>query len=479
MLNKEQKRGAALICAAAVCMGVTSCGGKKGDENTTLTMLIPGDAQTDIASVMEKANEITKEKIGAGLDLQFIDNGAYNEKMNMKMASRDDTYDVAFVGYLSTYDNAIKNEALAPLTELIEKNAPELKDAVSDYMWQDAVADGEIYAVPNEQVVFNQYAYFVQKDLADKYGWTKTKIDSPEELEPLMEQIKNGENGIYPYRTNYGVAMWLLNNYEEIGGGIVIPTDGDYKNAQWQVETPEYKEGVKKLREWYQKGYIREDVASVTDDSTDLAANRYAIYSARWKPGAEAQVMNSYGKEYMAVLVGDSYMKNRASQDTMLGVNVNSKNKEKAIKLISLLNTDKDFYNLICFGIEGKHYEKNADGKIKLIQNSGYAPNAAWKFGNQFNALLLENESDDVWEETKRLNEECKKSPVQGMYFNSDPVSAQIAQVTALNDEYKALTNGSRDYNTIWDEMIKRYEEAGIKDILTEVSKQLEEFMNK
>ena len=71
----------------------------------------------------------------------------------------------------------------------------------------------------------------------------------------------------------------------------------------------------------------------------------------------------------------------------MIGISRTSKNPEKAFKFIELVNTDKDLYNLICFGIEGKHYNLDENGRVVFNDQGGYIPKACWKFGNQFNAL--------------------------------------------------------------------------------------------
>ena len=80
-------------------------------------------------------------------------------------------------------------------------------------------------------------------------------------------------------------------------------------------------------------------------------------------------------------------MKNGGTQATMTGINFKSKNKEKAIKLISLMNTDKELYNLVSLGIKDKHYTVGADGKYTEIKDSGYGIDG-WKIGNQFNQLV-------------------------------------------------------------------------------------------
>ena len=164
----------------------------------------------------------------------------------------------------------------------------------------------------------------------------------------------------------------------------------------------------------------------------------------------------------------------------MLAINKNSENKEKAIKLISLLNTDKEFYNLICYGIKDKHYILDSDNKVEYINDSGYnLKGTSWQFGNQFNALIIKGESDDVWEETKRLNKEARKSPISGFYFNPNPVADKLAKIGAIFSEYYGIGYSGGDYEAKWNEMKEKLEEAGYAEVQREMQSQLNDFLNK
>lgn len=467
------KKVISLAMCFAMAAGLCSCGEGNSDKTDTLTWYVPSNELTDKAAVIEEINKITEQKIGAKVDIQTIDAGAYGEKMRMKMASGEADYDLAFVGYLLPYQTAVKNEVLEPLTKLIDENAPELWDAVDDYIWDDAKYNGEIYAVPNTQIEAVQFAYGIQKSLAEKYGWTKEKIEKPEELEDFLAKVKAGESDIYPYRTNYGTEMWTAPYYEGIASFAVVPTDKDSNETVLAYDTPEWQSGIKTLRSWFEKGYIRKDVASATDDDTDFKAKRYATFSVTWKPGIE-----SIYPDYTFVKVGEPFMKNGGTQATMTAINFKSKNKEKAIKLISLMNTDKELYNLMSLGIKDKHYTVGEDGKYTEIKDSGYAIDG-WKIGNQFNQLIHENQSDDVWEQTKKFNDEANKSRLLGFWFDDSNIKAQISAIASISGEYGALSNGSRDSSEFLDEMINRYKDAGIEEIKAEADKQLGEFFSK
>lgn len=467
------KRAAAFMLAAVSLLSFCACGEKKESGDVpTITWCLPANDLRDKAAVTEEINKITVPEIGARVEIQEYDFGTYGEKMKMKMASGDDSYDILFVGYLSSYTDAVKNGVLEPLDELIEKHAPELKKSIPDYVWQDAVySDKKIYAIPNTQIMATQLAFGIQKTLAEKYGWTKTEIESPAELEEFLAKVKVGEPTTYPYRPNYGLTMWL-HDYTTLAGTTGFKESGDSDEVVIMRNTPEYQDGVNTLRDWYNKGYIRSDVASVTDDNTDFSQNRYAVYNTTWKPGQESLFPN-----YMYVKIGKPIIKNGASLAAMDGINHKSKNKEKAIKLISLVNSNKQLYNLMSLGIEGTHYTVKEDGRIETVEDSGYAI-SGWIIGNQFNSLVDVNQDKDVWEQTEKLNEDAVDSKLRGFIFDDKNVKSEIMSISGVSGEYGAVGNGSRDRREYWDAMDERLKSCGEEMVLQEVSKQVREFIS-
>lgn len=470
---KNFKRITALALAAASMTTLCACGGKKASNDgvDTLVWCLPANDISDKAAVIEEINKITVPEIGAKVEIQEYDFGTYTEKMRMKMASGDDTYDLMFVGYLNNYNDAVKNGVLAPLNKLMEENAPELKSAIDDYVWTDAIKeDGEIYAVPNTQIMSTQYSFGILKSLAEKYGWTKTEIEKPEELEEFLAKVKAGEPNIYPYRPNYGITMWVT-RYTGIAGTAVIDEESDDNKLKILRDTPEYQQGTDTLRDWYNKGYIRADIASVGDDNTDFNANRYAVYNSTWKPGQETLYPN-----YMYVKIGTPRIANGASLSTMTGISHKSKHKEKAIKLIYLMNTNKELYNLMSLGIKDKHYTVDeSTGKYKAIEDSGYSIQG-WIIGNQFNSLIAYNQDDDVWEQTQKLNKESKESKIRGFEYDNANVKPELSSISAVSGEYGAVSNGSRDKSEYWDTMVKRLKDVGEEKVLEDAQKQIDDF---
>ena len=106
----------ALICGMAGCNSKKE-EGKTGGDVPVLKMLMPFNQQNDLAMVVEKANEIIEPAIGAKLEMVFIDTGSYNEKMNMKLATKED-FDICFTSsWLNSYSKGVKNKSYYPLPQ--------------------------------------------------------------------------------------------------------------------------------------------------------------------------------------------------------------------------------------------------------------------------------------------------------------------------------------------------------------------------
>ena len=106
------KKFTAIALVAALICGMAGCNSKKeeakgGSDLPVLTMLMPFNQQKDLDMVVEKANEIIEPAIGAKLNMIFIDTGSYTEKMNMKLATKED-FDICFTSsWLNPYGKGL------------------------------------------------------------------------------------------------------------------------------------------------------------------------------------------------------------------------------------------------------------------------------------------------------------------------------------------------------------------------------------
>ena len=473
-----KKTTAIALCVAMLC-GMAGCNTKQNEKENggdiTLKVYMPAAQQKDLSLVLEEANKMIEPAIGAKIDMVFIDQGSYTEKMNMKLATKE-YFDVCFTSnWLNPYGKGLKNHCYYPLTELIDKNCPELWDTMPQYWWDGAKVKGEIYAVPNQQVAATAGAFTLNKKWVEKYNLDLDSIKSIDDFEPFFDEIVKNEPNYYALRTS---GNFWENNYKDIASMVGVDLrDTDSLKAIYEWDADGFMNGLEKLRQYYEKGYIRKDVASVLDDINDFKANKYVVTSTGWKPGFEATQSAQLGGEHVAVITREGMVDGSTLTSTMYAISANSKYPDKSIKFINLMNTNKELYNLICNGIEGKHYKWADDEHIELISDGGYYVNASWEFGNQFNAYPLVGQDADVWEKTKEFNENLKVSPIISFSFDSSSVQTELSQMATVVSEYKnMLMYGCADWRKDFDGFKDKMMAAGAENVLNELQKQLDEY---
>lgn len=477
------KKIALLLAAVMLTGSAVGCGKQKDkteDSTVTLTWFVPGEKQNDMQAVLDEANKIIEPAIGARLDLQMIDTGSYAEKMQMKMAGGEE-FDLMFTGYINTYAQCVSRGGLMDITDLLATETPGFLETIPENILDSAYIDGKIYAVPNQQVVTTQPSIAIRHDIAEEYGLDYDTIKEPDDLADFYDWILANKPGLYPMRA-INMTAGIDSEYQSVIDGYLVTkedlNDGDSTvKIIAECESEKSYNMAKKLYEWYQKGWIRNDVMTTSNDSADYSAAKYITFFSGWKPGYEQNLSQTLGTQYDIVQFPiDRYA--GSSTSTMIGVSRTCKNPEKAVKFIELINTNKELYNLIVFGIEGKHYTMNDEGKVVVNTEAGYNQKSGdWKFGNQFNALVREGQDSDIWEKTKQFNDESKVNPLAGFVFDNTNVAAEVASLETVYSQYNVRLYGAQNPDEYWEEFVAKCKNAGVDKIVAELQAQVDEYL--
>lgn len=439
-----------------------------------LTWYYPSVEQADQQLVQDEFNKKLKDKINATVNFQVVDWGKYEEKMNMVMAAQE-PYDICFTAsWFNNFYNKVSKGAYLPLDELVDNSAPKIKEVLPKSLLDVARINGKLYGIPNYQSMAANWGLAIPKDLVDKYKLDTSSIKALKDIEPFLEQIKKGEPDLYPYYVNYEA---FYNDYEPIG---VTPAFLKIDDATLKIvdkyETQEWKDYVQLMRDWFLKGYIRKDMASVKDETPDLDAQKYAVSGRQTSPGSVGGLMAKYNKEYVEIKLDIPYIRASSGAETISSIGKDSKNPERAVMLLELMNTDKELYNLICFGLDGTHYKKIADDQIEILPDSKYNPGVTWELGDTFNAFYTTGQKPGLWDETKLFNETAKVSVIRGFSFNPESVTNELTQIAAVEKEYDLLRKGALDYEKVYPVFLEKLKNAGLQKVIDEVQNQLNEW---
>lgn len=442
--------------------------------------------QKDQQAVEAAANEITKKKLNTIVHLKPISVSEYEAEMNAIVDSGG-KFDIAWTSaWFFNYQNNVMRSAFLPIDELLGQYGKDIKAQIPEFMWTDATINGKIYFIPNYQVVVQRNGFIFLKELVEKYNFDVTKVKSFEDVEPFLETIKNnekdfdvfsiGEDGFFDPDTYgyWGDAPGL--GVSNLGMGLI--KKGDDTHTFLEGDLPEFQDYLNLVTKWYLKGYIPQD--NLTKGNIKSGGGKAAAVSWGWtlKPGGEIEEKMINGG-YDVIYVPLSKPLYTGVTNTMNAISATSEHPDRALMLLNLVNSDPELFNLLSFGIEGKHYTLVDENAIRINTDGGYAPYQAWIFGNVFNGYLLEGQAPDTWEVTKILNETAEFWPYLGFVFNPNPVKTEIENTTRVSQMYMPqLLTGAADPAQTYPEYEREMKEAGMERIIQESQKQLNEWLD-
>lgn len=438
----------------------------------------------DLTLVEEAMSEIMKERINATIKLNPIEFSSYQDKMNAKDAAGE-KYDLCFTSnWANPYHVKVKNGVFADLTDALPQYAPKYYGGLNPAIWLGPMVGGRIYGAVNQQIFPAAFGPIVRQDLAEKYGLDLSTIKKIEDMEPFNDKILEGEGGqVIPTETMnfWWSTYWKIDTAPSYGA--VYYDDEEIKlHHLWDM--PEWKACLELGRRWYEAGYMDKEVVPAADKQAAVNAGKYGYVFHRAKPGGGAERKAYTGRMYISTIIEDPCLLTTGNViSTMYGVNKQTSSVEACIRYLELVNTDKPFYNLLCKGIEGKHWvwvdkekEVIAFPEGLTAETHPYNPNTDWEFGDQFNAYYVDPEQVGAWEETRKLNDASVPSVLLGFALDTEPIKNEIAEITAAGAEFEDMMNSLMDLEKAIPAYIDALTNAGAEKVLAEIQRQVDEW---
>lgn len=480
------KKLMALLLAAAMGMGAVGCSKTQSDngsefadaeENAVITFYYPGGlppADSDL--VNEKLSEYTMEKINAKVKFERFDWNSYDQKVSSSIASGE-SFDLLFTcDWAAPYLQYAQKGAYMELDELLEQYGQDILKAIAPEMFDAVRVNGSIYTVPVNKEHAHSVGFLFRKDLIEKYGIDVSTIKDLDTLDAALAIAKEKDPDKYPLGVGKEGLTQLL-DFDTITGSSSAPGALYSKVGETEVvnqyATEEYMNLSKKVREFYQKGYIRPDVA--TKSTSSSTADEFAQV-ASLKPGKDKESAGEF--EYIQVEFTSPVFRTADATGAMAAISHTCKNPVSAMKVLNLMYSDSTFLDMLYYGIEGKHYNVTEDGRIKQVVDSGYMTTTQWMFGNQYIAKIKDTEDVDKWDKIKKFNEEAVVLDSIGFVFDQTAVKTEMGACANVIAEYGFLINcGVSDPETTVPEFLKKLNDSGAQTIIDEVQKQYDEFL--
>ena len=470
----------------------------KNDEvpNITIRWLIVGERSKSQEGIVAKFNEeLQKFFPGTTVEFEIVNEASYKEKWDMIMAANE-SIDIVWVGSdMFNYTEEVKKGSFMALDYLLTTFGEDLIAEIPEEMWNMQMRDGKIYSVPLKGALYRaDYAAVASKSNMEKYG--------------DMERIRTvNQEHLYSDAQCYEVFEEYLENLQlehKLGTGLSCDTfvkiaDKGYEGIYGQAspfvirifdeelrvynkyELESYKAYFRKMHEWYQAGYIREDIEEVLVPNNDNGIpSGNAVFLDEY--GESGVVSDEIVTEYEAVripLQRYKYISYEMGRNA-LAIPRTTENPQRAMEIINLLNSQRgaELCKLLANGVEGRHFVQRENNQIdKVVDENGKALHSLSPdiIGNRF--LNYEN---DVMEfkQLEKYNEEAIRSPLIGFELDTRMIVLEMTQVDLIVAKYfgtlkcGTAENWEEEYN----DMIREMKSAGADKVIVEIQKQLDVF---
>ena len=482
------KKVVSLLCAVAL-MGTTAAGCGNGGASSaasqsasqssaksgdipTLTWWLIGNQPENLQAGLDKINAYTADKIGVKVDIKVAGWGDWDQKVN-QIVNTGEKFDIMFTNF-TKYNRQVQQGAFADLTDLVQKETPDLYKMIPGLVWDGAKVNGKIYSVPTYKDS-SQTQYWVFDDTyVKKYNLDVASIKTMDDLDKAVTTIKKGEGkSVYPMiqKQDDGFPD-TFNDYDDLTLGFkflgVKVTDQSRKVVD-TLEQPDIMAKLKMINKWYKEGVINPDAPTLKDSPKNKI-----FFSAQGFPGAEIGWAADQGvAKYDTVQVSQPLYSNSTIQGSLNAISANSDHKVEALKFLQLVNTDQKLRDMLAYGVEGTDFKYTSDKVVKRLTDTWGIGNYA--IGSFFDMSTQEGSPADQWDQVKSLNNKAKGSVCLGFTPDTTKLATEIANCQAAWDKYRfELLNGASDPETTVPKLVAELKASGMDKIITEMQSQID-----
>lgn len=317
---------------------------------------------------------------------------------------------------------------LVSMDEWLTLDYKQLKQYINPNVLLGGKVDGSTYAIPTNKQIASEYKYIVlDKELVEKYGIDATKIKTltSSETVKFLKAVKEGEPDVAPMLEKVEEApgiVGLFSNEKTIFGTYLSNTSvvGIKTEPKNLLSTWQYTDHYVYMKQYERNGYFAENPTSDT---------RFGLAVMT----GDESLLEELGDKYIVNELEKPIATSETTGDYMLAISSYSQASERCMEIISYLNTNAEFRNLLQYGIEGENYKIDGDSGKLVRLNQEYMMDI-YATGNAFIAYPEEDMELDVWEKAMATNRSTLVSPYLGFIFEKETNAELIARVKTLSD---------------------------------------------
>ncbi len=339
--------------------------------------------------------------------------------------------DIIYIAGKDMFDTYVGNGWLAPLDSELNGSSKKIKEYVANALLSASKQDGVTYAIPNNNVI-GEYTYMLlDKELMEKYNqhgyYNRGLIDGfcNEYVYNFIDQVAMFEQGVTPIAGSYDDCLDMLAHFWTIDPETYDMLEGFSAFGYYYTDLAELSRGSVVMG--YQSLFANKDFAE-----DFLALNRFRMngyYAEAGDDTTKAAIkfvkgdknsVQKYTDDYYAVAVKYPTASVEDIYTNMFGVYTRSKSIPRSMEIVTYLNTNQEFRNVLLYGVEDVHYTVVEDDNDQIVierdKYNRYIMDID-KTGNAFLAYLQPDMSKDIWTTGKEQNRDALVEPLLGFDF--------------------------------------------------------------
>ncbi len=415
--------------------------------------------------------------------IEFVtdENGMYRDSYPVLLENQ---VDIIYIGDLEDedgkllmsgremYTSLLNKGYLAALDDSIKGSSKKIKEYVSPTLLSAVQDMGKTYAIPNNNVI-GEYTYMcLNKTLMDRYSmqgfFTRNAIDSfyNEYVFQYLNMVTSNETGsLIPVDASYEECLALLAYYWNIDpsdysinsdefsifgtlttnsnlnrGEDAVTVDSLFANEdfvsnylklnKYRYDNPEFFRGEANAEKEYDAcaiKFLRGDLSVLTIENES-----YYYY-------------DTDGTCYYVVPIVYPTAKEADIYSDMFAVSSTTDDVDRAMEIITYINTNKEFRNLLQYGVLDQHYtiENGTVTRLKDKKGNSYEMDI-YATGNAFLAYPEPTMDASIWENGKTQNRQSQVAPLLGFDLGA---YADTLETFGTPEVIEALV---KDYSTTY-----------------------------
>ena len=378
--------------------------------------------------------------------------------------------DILFIGNEEYFNKFYSEGKLSSLSSELASTYKPLTTTIYPNYMQTVTRDGNVYGIPNN-VPSGKYKYMLlNKELMDKYSILPSSISTWKDCEDYLRLVSEYEENCIPIllpdsikEDGSSVALedimrqYIFNNYywsisyeqtedgytykvdpkefSLLGSGYTIDSKQDGTHTAWitfdnMLAVSTHQSQLASLMYYKNNGYF----AHKTNEDEKVAVTVFE---------GDIKELDQYDDDYYRVLLDVPRIEGSNAYNGMFAVSSTTTNLSKSLQIISYLDTDPTFRNLLQYGIYGENYTLDNNGYAVELDGNLYHMDVN-KTGNIFNAYASDDtyttydengNIEDVWGLAKKTISDAVVHPLFNFSFDA-----------ALKEDVLKIDNSSLDY---------------------------------